>query len=1013
MKILTLQQKTHLSLLSALKIFIFSILIFVGFSLFTPEKARALSFGIDDDPVGCTGLGEDLSSGDMSSWNDDIGPSDFQIVVVDRATLIVKTTSPSKPFLKAGGTTLGEVFGSSGCVIRDGNLDDDGNPKTIWENSGSIASIDAIYYDGNYNDEIKSVEKSLGTIDPSKIETFGLTLVVRTDAGGSFSTGDYFAILDSGSWHRERGVESTDDGEPMRITNIVGKENYNIVLKAEVNGDSVRLVTVDGRHEFQQGTLNGQTIFADNLSDLSKDYIVLGSTTIDQLRTGTSLLSLEYFNDQGDSQGVINVAPAQLVQNVNESTGVSGASGASGEVVAEDNESNSCEGNSGVFGFIMCPLLGLANEGLETFDGFIYSAMTIDRTFIVGDAENQQIREVWESFRNIAYILLIPIMLVMVIGTALNFQIFDAYTVKRALPRLFAAVIFITLSFNICVLMIDVVNTIGNGVAGIIAQPWGGLGELQLTDVFSGSAEGDGNALETSASIVVLGGLAFYALSGVTVVGLLISIGLAFLSVLIIFAILALREVVIVFLVIMAPIAIVAWIFPGNDKPWKLWWETFSKLLLLYPIVIGLIVLGRGFAKTISISGQDDVLFVTTLIKIVAYIGPYFFIPKAFQLAGSAFGNLAGMVNDRSKGVFDRGRKKRAEATAEARQKNKNFSRFSDTNPFGRGMNSVLGGTGSWSGAKSMRSASTFRAARDAGQRNQGMENLKKDPTWPEIENNDAALLALADMGTAETMLDKARQNRSDALSRGELAKVKALDAEIQNREKAIALARQVGTRGTDATRRAALNQLAKTGYQFSTGEEGYTELSNIARSISGGDDGYYSNLMNEAQYHLKNAGRFDLAGINHGAGFSAEKGLDKASLYALANGKTDSIKAMGKSALDSGDPEKIAIHLAELKAMKPNATGANATEIDRQISQIESSAYLQATLSSGTGEYTQTRIQYDRDRAATDPAYASRFNSDDVRRGYRTIQREVTLAEAAAKKARTYERPDPNNIEN
>ena len=46
------------------------------------------------------------------------------------------------------------------------------------------------------------------------------------------------------------------------------------------------------------------------------------------------------------------------------------------------------------------------------------------------------LKAVWVRLRDIAYIILVPIMLVMVIGTALNIGPFDAYTVKKALPRM-------------------------------------------------------------------------------------------------------------------------------------------------------------------------------------------------------------------------------------------------------------------------------------------------------------------------------------------------------------------------------------------------------------------------------------------------------------------------------------------------------------------------------------------------------------------------------------------------
>ena len=59
----------------------------------------------------------------------------------------------------------------------------------------------------------------------------------------------------------------------------------------------------------------------------------------------------------------------------------------------------------------------------------------------------------------------------------------------------------------------------------------------------------------------------------------LVSAGLALL---IGFLALAFRQMLLIAFMVIAPLAILAWIFPGNDKLWKLWWNAFSKLLLLY-----------------------------------------------------------------------------------------------------------------------------------------------------------------------------------------------------------------------------------------------------------------------------------------------------------------------------------------------------------------------------------------------------------------------------------------------
>ncbi len=61
-----------------------------------------------------------------------------------------------------------------------------------------------------------------------------------------------------------------------------------------------------------------------------------------------------------------------------------------------------------------------------------------------------------------------------------------------------------------------------------------------------------------------------------------------------------------------------------------------------------------------ALGGFSVVSGIKTLLIITAYIAPYLFIPAVFKWSGSALGNLSGMINNRSKGVFDRSRNYRA-----------------------------------------------------------------------------------------------------------------------------------------------------------------------------------------------------------------------------------------------------------------------------------------------------------------------------------------------------------------
>src|SRR5262249_41408217 len=138
-----------------------------------------------------------------------------------------------------------------------------------------------------------------------------------------------------------------------------------------------------------------------------------------------------------------------------------------------------------------------------------------------------------------------------------------------------------------------------------------------------------------------------------------------------------------IFCVILAPLALVAWILPGTKKYWDIWQETFSKLLLMFPIVVAVLAAGRIFAKVVAqdyfgalpnifapihagaahLFGGFPSFFavdlgpgITFFVIVIGFFGPYWFLPKTFQWGGNFLKSISGVVNDRSKGLFDRPR---------------------------------------------------------------------------------------------------------------------------------------------------------------------------------------------------------------------------------------------------------------------------------------------------------------------------------------------------------------------
>jgi hypothetical protein len=740
----------------------------------------------------------------------------------------------------------------------------------------------------------------------------------------------------------------------------------------------------------------------------------------------------KYNDDNDDESFPRNNFDWQLANTAATASAVTDGLGSSASSVAGDA---SCEANGGTFSFIICPVLTQADGAIATLDGRIFEALIVGESNY--DDPEGNLRESWARIRNVGYLLLIPIMLIMVISTALGFSFVDAYTVKRALPRMFAAIIFMALSFDLCIIAIEIVNGVGKGAAGLITQPFGGLENLQLRDIFNPDAANNGTALVIAIGVI-------FKVAGSVGIGIIASyLFVAALFLLIIFIMLALRRVLVVALILLAPLAILSWIFPGNDKLWKLWYNSFTKLLYLFPIIIALLATGRVFASIVS--NVEDGLF-GTILKLTAFIGPYFLIPTAFKFAGGAFGNIAGMANDRGKGLFDRQRKYRQKSAAENKQKSENFSRFSDNNMIGRGANTVLGSTRGKNMAKIAKKpgdiSGGIKRAQATGQTIQGMEDMKNDYTYQANQNDDNFLVALANRELAEKNLaaDRMKLTSNEKIQNDTTGKFTQADkdaaviaangnrASIHAKENGLAAAGQVKGNKSKGVQRQAFNAWMKSGYSISDGEEGYNEISQTADNIAGiqraadgritsGDLRARSALMDEAQYHAKSAGNVHLGGINHGNGYDPIGGIKKVGLYQLAGGKTASIDAWGQDVMANGDDKQKAIHLAELKSMQPNTNGANKKAVNQQIAALESDKVLQLSMrtSSGnidtvTGAQKQVFEQYNSARANADSSYRARFTTAEQAGGGR--MRNETMGEAAKQVARAYEAIDPNKVD-
>ncbi|MCL2038608.1 hypothetical protein FWG86_01750 [Candidatus Saccharibacteria bacterium] len=341
----------------------------------------------------------------------------------------------------------------------------------------------------------------------------------------------------------------------------------------------------------------------------------------------------------------------------------------------EDEEAPAPDCELGKLGWAICPLMNMVDSML----GGIYR--WIEDNFLQINVEfyqtNGGTHQAWSTFRNLANILFVIFFLVVIFSQITSIGISN-YGIKKMLPEIILAAILINLSFFIAQAMIDLSNIVGFQIKalleGIANTLPGGLGEMTPGQGFlaglSSILIGAGVVIGALAiGSVMMGGLgALFAAVALFLLSALI-------GVLILFLLLVVRQVGVIILVVLAPLAFAARILPNTQSLFKNWWKMFVALLVVYPacgLVIGagklagkiIITAAEGIPEdemvgvVASIFGPNAGLFAAVaartmylVVAMIAMIAPYFAVITIIKGSLKGLGALGGAITGKMTGA--------------------------------------------------------------------------------------------------------------------------------------------------------------------------------------------------------------------------------------------------------------------------------------------------------------------------------------------------------------------------
>ncbi len=311
--------------------------------------------------------------------------------------------------------------------------------------------------------------------------------------------------------------------------------------------------------------------------------------------------------------------------NTNAGTGeqASQAAGASEENKDGGEDSKSRCAIDGI-GWIICPVVNFLADISDDSAGILAKLLEVN-SFILTDRGPDSAFHYWSRIRDIANIVFIIVFLIVIYSQVSGLGISN-YGIKKLLPKLLMTIVLVNISFYICSILVDISNIVGSSSFNFITSLGGGGSGPE------GGWATKGNGWTGFAALVLAGTVGFF------VVGALIS-GLVFVAVTVTVTVFLLgaRHALVIFTIILSPLAFVALLLPSTEGLFKKWWGFFKTLLLLYPAV-GLLYGACNLGATVinGMKGESEVLL--QIIAAALTFTPLLLVSRLTSLMTSMMG---------------------------------------------------------------------------------------------------------------------------------------------------------------------------------------------------------------------------------------------------------------------------------------------------------------------------------------------------------------------------------------
>ena len=290
---------------------------------------------------------------------------------------------------------------------------------------------------------------------------------------------------------------------------------------------------------------------------------------------------------------------------------------------ANDAKQSYCQENGGFLSWMLCPAIA---DGAATASGLLGSITDLTTTHksIIEQFSDQgsAIYKAWSSFRNLANIGFVIMLLVVVFSQVTNLGISN-YNIKKILPKLIITAVLVNFSYLILGVAIDLSHIIGNGIGSAIrtiaGESMSAEASAQASSIVSKIA-----GMVTGAGLIG-GGVAIATTGPALILPVVLFVITTVISVFFGFVMLTIRQAAIIMVIVLAPLAMVLYALPNTAAVTKKYISTLKALLMLYPMFV-LATSAGALASTIIVGTSTDMLML--IVGGLLNVLPYFAIPS-------------------------------------------------------------------------------------------------------------------------------------------------------------------------------------------------------------------------------------------------------------------------------------------------------------------------------------------------------------------------------------------------